>query len=83
MNAPSKINREAALFRSNRSQAVRIPKDMEFPDDLKKVLVRRVGNAIMLVPKGSEWDMFLSMVPADEDFVAPNDPPPLDEIAPL
>lgn len=83
MNAPSKINREAALFRSNRSQAVRIPKDMEFPDDLKKVVVRRVGKAIMLVPKGAEWDMFLSMLPADEDFVAPDDPPPLDEIAPL
>ena len=83
MNAPYKPDREATLFRSNRSQAVRIPKDIEFPDDLKKVMVRRVGNAIMLVPKGAEWDMFLSMVPADDDFVAPDDPPPLDEIAPL
>jgi antitoxin VapB len=83
MNAPSEISREAALFRSNRSQAVRIPKDLEFPTDLKKVVVRRVGKAIMLVPKGAEWDMFLSMLPADDDFVAPDDPPPLDEIAPL
>ena len=83
MNAPSKIDREVAIFRSNRSQAVRIPKDMEFPDDLKKVLVRRVGKAIMLVPKGAEWDVFLSMLPADSDFMAPADPLPPDDIAPL
>ncbi len=83
MNPSPELDREAALFRSNRSQAVRIPKDLEFPDDLKKVMVRRIGKAIMLVPKGAEWDIFLSMLPADDDFLAPDDPPPLDEIAPL
>jgi antitoxin VapB len=67
MNAPSKINREAALFRSNRSQAVRIPKDMEFPDDLKKVVVRRVGKALILSPKDSLWLDYFAM-PGVPDF---------------
>jgi antitoxin VapB len=55
MNAQSKVQREAALFRSNRSQAIRIPKDMEFPDDLKKIVIRRVGKSRILTPKDVLW----------------------------
>ncbi len=55
MNAPPKLPRIAAVFKSNRSQAVRIPKDMEFPDDLKKVVIRKVGNSRVLTPKDSLW----------------------------
>ena len=78
MNAPSKIERTAALFRSNRSQAVRIPKDMEFPDGVKQVIVRKVGDAIHLTPKAHLWDDFFAMLPADNDFTAPDDPVPQD-----
>ncbi len=76
MNAPSKFPRESALFRSNRSQAVRIPKDMEFPDDLKKVVVRKVGKTITLTPKDALWEDFFAKLPIDDDFVAPDDLPP-------
>ena len=31
--------REAAVFKSNRSQAIRIPKDLAFPEDVKKVTI--------------------------------------------
>jgi antitoxin VapB len=67
MNVPSKIQRESALFRSNRSQAVRIPKDMEFPDELKKVVVRKVGKSIILTPKNALWDDFFDE-PGLKDF---------------
>lgn len=67
MNAPSKFERTAALFKSNRSQAVRIPKDMEFPDDLKKVVVRKVGKSIILTPKDALWDDFFDE-PGLKDF---------------
>lgn len=83
MNAPTFIQRTAALFRSNRSQAVRIPKDMEFPEGLDRVVVRKVGKSLMLTPKDAVWDQFLARLPADDDFAAPDDPPPSDEIAPL
>lgn len=55
MNAPSEIGRKAALFRSNRSQAVRIPKDMEFPEGVKNVVIRKVGEARVLTPKDVLW----------------------------
>jgi antitoxin VapB len=76
MNAPSKVTRESSLFRSNRSQAVRIPKDMEFPDDLKKVVVRKSGKSIILTPKDALWDEFFAKLPVDDDFAAPIDLPP-------
>lgn len=60
MNAPSKISRTAALFKSNRNQAVRIPKDMEFPEDVKKVLIRKVGNTLVLAPADAFWDDFFA-----------------------
>jgi antitoxin VapB len=60
VNAPSKFSRTAALFKSNRNQAVRIPRDMEFPEGVKKVLIRKVGNALVLTPADDFWDDFFS-----------------------
>jgi antitoxin VapB len=58
MNAPSKFGRTAALFKSNRNQAVRIPKDMEFPEGVKKLVVRRVGKTLIFTPLENLWDDF-------------------------
>jgi antitoxin VapB len=58
MNIITKITRKAALFRSNRSQAVRIPKDMEFPEGVKKVVITKEGDKIVISPDGSFWDNF-------------------------
>ena len=55
MNAPSKISRTAALFKSNRNQAVRIPKDLEFPAGVKEVIIRKVGKSLHLSPEESLW----------------------------
>jgi antitoxin VapB len=49
---------QSTLFKSNRSQAVRIPKDLAFPDDVKKVIVRRVGASRVITPVDSLWDDF-------------------------
>lgn len=83
MNAPTDLPRTAALFRSNRNQAVRIPKDMEFAEGLDRVVIRRMGKSLVLTPKDSLWEDFLSRRPADDDFTVPDDPTPTDEIAPL
>lgn len=55
MNAPANIGRTASLFKSNRNQAVRIPKDMEFPADIKSVIIRKVGNSRILTPRDEIW----------------------------
>jgi antitoxin VapB len=58
MNAPSKFPRMASLFRSNRNQAVRIPKDMEFPEGVKKVYIFKEGRALTVIPVNDFWDDF-------------------------
>jgi antitoxin VapB len=54
------MNAETTIFKSNRSQAVRIPKDIAFPEGVKKVVVRRVGKSIVITPKENFWDDFFS-----------------------
>ncbi len=46
------------VFQSNRSQAVRLPKDVAFPDDVKQVTVLRDGKRRVIVPAGALWDEF-------------------------
>jgi antitoxin VapB len=46
------------IFRSNRSQAVRLPKEVAFPDTVKQVTVLRDGNRRVIVPAGTQWDDF-------------------------
>ena len=46
------------LFMSNRSQAVRLPKDVAFPEDVRSVTILRDGKRRVLVPTETLWDGF-------------------------
>jgi antitoxin VapB len=46
------------LFRSNRSQAVRLPKDVAFPEGVVDVVVLREGRRRVIAPADSLWDDF-------------------------
>jgi antitoxin VapB len=46
----------AKVFKSGNSQAVRLPK--EYRLDVKEVSVNRIGNVLMMVPKGDPWHVF-------------------------
>lgn len=76
MNAHSKLSRIASLFRSNRSQAVRIPKDLEFPEGVKKVVIRRDGENLVIAPEGNFWERFFDEPGID---LGPRDQPPPQE----
>ena len=43
----------ARLFLNGRSQAVRLPKEFRFSDD--EVLIKRVGDAVVLLPRSRAW----------------------------
>lgn len=60
MNAPAKFPRTAALFKSNRNQAVRIPKDMEFPNGVKQVYIHKQGRSLVVTPVSDFWDDFFA-----------------------
>lgn len=80
MNAHSKFQRTAALFKSNRNQAVRIPKDFEFPEGVKEVIIRKVGDELHITTKEGLWDDFFAT--PGIDISEPEDLP-LDKIEPF
>lgn len=47
----------AKIFENGRSQAVRLPKKFRFNVD--EVVVQQLGDAVLLVPKGSLWQTFM------------------------
>jgi antitoxin VapB len=46
------------VFQSNRSQAVRLPKDVAFPEGVNEVRVLRDGRRHVIVPANAVWDDF-------------------------
>ena len=48
----------AKIFENGRSQAVRLPKEYRFSGD--EVLVNKIGDIVLLVPKNNHWAGFLS-----------------------
>lgn len=53
------------LFLSNRSQAVRLPKDVAFPDGVREVRVLRDGRRRVIVPADGVWDDFFAQPGVD------------------
>ncbi|HQL72073.1 MAG: SpoVT / AbrB like domain protein [Planctomycetes bacterium ADurb.Bin126] len=64
----------AKVFWNGASQAVRLPKEFRFEGD--EVCVKRVGAAVILYPKGSEWELMDEAIgQVDEDFMADRNQP--------
>jgi len=68
------------LFRSNRSQALRLPKSLAFPDSVKEVSIVREGKRRVIAPSNSAWDDFFDAPGID---LPPRDQPSLQERDPL
>lgn len=66
--------RTAKLFKNGDSQAVRLPKEFRFAGD--EVLIKRVGSAVVLLPKAKSWDTLLeSLKKFPEDFMREREQP--------
>ena len=57
------------LFKSNQTQAVRLPKAVAFPDDVQEVEIVVVGNSRVISPVGHRWDDFFAGPRISDDFV--------------
>ena len=56
------------LFMNGRSQAVRLPKGFRFEGE--EVFIKRVGNAVVLLPVGGSWEtLYESLGAFSEDFM--------------
>lgn len=58
----------AKLFQNGQSQAVRLPKEFRFEGD--EVIIKRSGNAVILLPANHSWDVLVnSLDKFSEDFM--------------
>ena len=63
------LMKTAKLFNNGKSQAVRLPKEFQFEGD--EVLIKKAGNAVVLLPKWKSWDSLLdSSSQFTDDFMA-------------
>jgi antitoxin VapB len=67
----------AKLFMNGRSQAVRLPKEFRFDGD--EVYIKKVGDAVILIPYHTPWDtLFDSLKLFSADFMEDREQPPLE-----
>ena len=60
----------SSVFYNNRTQAVRLPAEMRFPDSVKRVEVRVAGQERIIAPAESAWDsFFLGGMAVSADFM--------------
>ena len=66
---------QGAVFQSNRSQAIRMPKAVALPDDVKRVDVVAVGRIRIIAPAGESWDSWFDGPAVSPDFMAEREQP--------
>ncbi len=59
----------AKVFENGRSQAIRLPKECRFSEN--EVMVNKIGDIVILLPKQSKWDSFMKAIDMfSDDFMA-------------
>ncbi len=64
---------QGAVFQSNRSQAIRLPKAVALPDDVKRVDIVAVGRTRIIAPAGEVWDSWFEGPEVTTDFMGERD----------
>ena len=74
---PERLTTRSTVFRANRSQAVRLPKAVAFPDDVHQVEIIRIGQRRLISPVGKRRrdDLFASRPRASDDFMSEREQP--------
>ena len=66
---------KTTLFKSNKTQAVRLPKSVAFPESIKRVDIVAIGNTRIITPVGESWDQWFNEPGVSEDFMAEREQP--------
>lgn len=67
--------KQGAVFQSNRSQAIRLPKAVALPEDVNRVDIVAVGHTRIVAPFGEIWDSWFEGAEATPDFMSERDQP--------
>ena len=65
----------ASIFKSNKSQAVRLPKAVALPDSVKQVDIVKLGRARLITPAGEAWDSWFAGEGVTDDFMTDREEP--------
>lgn len=71
----------AKIFTNGRSQAVRLPKEYRFDDD--EVFVKRVGDAVVLLPRRGWGTLFAALEAFEPGVTLEREQPDQQEREPL
>jgi len=64
-----------SVFKSNKSQAVRLPKRVAYPEEVTHVDIVAEGRARIITPAGESWDTWFDCEPASDDFMTDREQP--------
>ena len=67
---------QSTVFKSNKTQAVRLPKAVALPDHVKTVEIIKQGNTRLILPAGGSWQAFFDGPRLDDDFLSHRRQPP-------
>ena len=57
------------IFKNNRSQAIRLPKEVAFPESVKDVEITAIGNKRVVAPASQSWDDWFNEPGVSTDFM--------------
>jgi len=63
------------VFKSNQTQAVRLPKAVALPESVTKVDIVAVGNTRIITPAGESWNQWFAAEGVSDDFMMERDQP--------
>lgn len=66
---------QGAVFKNNRSQAVRLPKSVALPEGVTRVEIVAVGRTRILFPVGESWDSWFDGEGVTADFMSDREQP--------
>lgn len=66
---------KSTVFKTNRTQAVRLPKAVALPEDVRKVDIIKLGKARLIAPSGEGWDSWFDGEGVSDDFMNDREQP--------
>jgi antitoxin VapB len=66
---------QSTVFKTNKTQAIRLPKAVAFPDHIKKVKITPHGKGLLITPIGDSWEDFFASPGIGDDFMNDREQP--------
>ena len=71
------VFRRASIFRNGANQAVRLPQELRFPEEVKEVRIRKQGDSLLISPVRPDWASFFAReVDVPDNFLEQRDDSP-------